>query len=41
MQAQKALNAFDSQPVKSKKKVKEELNEFPVLEGQNEFKEAK
>ena len=39
--AEHALRSFDSQPVKSKKKVKQEMQEFPTLEGQAEFIEQK
>ena len=35
--AQHALLAFDSKQVKTKKQLKKEMEEFPMLEGQNEF----
>lgn len=39
--AQNALKAFDQQPSKTKKQVKQEMQEFPVLEGQEEFLQQK
>ena len=41
MEAQNALKAFESSKTKTKKQVKKDLEEFPSLDGNDDFIEAK